>query len=155
MLYIKPLIKNARQIDVISNVVVLIIATATNFRFGLIAFSKMFPKPSIFILNDSKLTPIHYLCFLSSVFDVISMSACGIGILNSIKLSNVFMLSVDLLIVNIVNLFLVILFMVSRKPEQYFEEVEKKHYMEENIHNPTNENLPNEKNFSNANMIAN
>ena len=47
--YIKPLIVNPKQIDVISNVVVLVLATLTNFRFGLIAFARILPKPYIHI----------------------------------------------------------------------------------------------------------
>lgn len=47
--YIKPLITNPRQIDIIANVVVLVFGTLTNYRFAIIAFSKMFPKPSIYI----------------------------------------------------------------------------------------------------------
>lgn len=47
MRYIKPLIPNPRQIDVISNVVVLIVAVLTNYRFAIIAFAKLFPKPNI------------------------------------------------------------------------------------------------------------
>jgi len=47
--YIKPLISNPRQIDVIANVVVIVFGTLTNYRFAVIAFSKMFPKPSIYV----------------------------------------------------------------------------------------------------------
>lgn len=47
--YIKPLISNPRQIDVIANVLVLVFGTVTNYRFALIAFSKMFPKPYIYV----------------------------------------------------------------------------------------------------------
>ena len=47
--YIKPLISNPRQIDVIANVVVLVFGTVTNYRFALIAFSKMFPKPYVYV----------------------------------------------------------------------------------------------------------
>jgi hypothetical protein len=47
--YIKPLINNPRQIDVIANIVVLVFGTVTNYRFALIAFSKMFPKPYIYV----------------------------------------------------------------------------------------------------------
>jgi hypothetical protein len=46
-LYIKPLIASPRQIDVITNGVVLVIGTLTNYRFCLLIFSKMFPKPQI------------------------------------------------------------------------------------------------------------
>lgn len=36
-----------RQIDKISNYLVLILGTLTNYRFSLLAYSKLFPKPSI------------------------------------------------------------------------------------------------------------
>ena len=47
--YIKPLMINPKQIDVISNVVVLVLATLTSFRFGLLAFARIFPKPHIHV----------------------------------------------------------------------------------------------------------
>jgi len=47
--YIKPLLANPKQIDWISNISVIIFGTITNYRFALIAYSKMFPKPSIHI----------------------------------------------------------------------------------------------------------
>jgi len=43
--YIKPLMNNPRQIDFISNIVVLVIGSLTNYRLALMAFSKLFPKP--------------------------------------------------------------------------------------------------------------
>ncbi len=43
--YLRPLLPNPHQIDNISNALLLIFATATNYRLGLLAFSKMFPKP--------------------------------------------------------------------------------------------------------------
>jgi hypothetical protein len=47
--YIRPLMNNPKQIDFIANVVVLVVAGLTNYRFALIAFARMFPKPSIYI----------------------------------------------------------------------------------------------------------
>ena len=47
--YIKPLMTNPKQIDVISNVVVLVLATLTSFRFGLLAFARILPKPHIHV----------------------------------------------------------------------------------------------------------
>jgi hypothetical protein len=120
-LYIKPLVTNPRQIDVISNVTVLIIALLTNFRFGLIAFSRMFPKPNIYIQNASKLTPIHYLCIVSMFLDVIALVGCGLGVLNAKKLSNTFMLSIDLLILILVNYAVTICFVSTSKPDSYYE----------------------------------
>jgi ABC-type transport system involved in multi-copper enzyme maturation permease subunit len=127
--YIKPLVTNPRQIDVISNVVVLIIAFLTNFRFGLIAFSRMFPKPNIYVQNPSKLTPIHYLCIVCLFLDVLSLAACGLGIFNSQKLSNTFMLSIDLLIVIIINFAITIWFVAGSKPEEYYDDFVKKYHI--------------------------
>jgi hypothetical protein len=118
--YIKPLISNPREIDIISNVVVLVIATVTNFRFGLIAFAKMFPKPSIYIENQSKLTPVHYLCFVGMLFDILPIVACVMGVSNQNPLSNAYMLSIDILIIIILNLVLTIWMLAVKKPDQYF-----------------------------------
>ena len=118
--YIKPLITNPRQIDIISNVVVLIIGTVTNFRFGLVAFARMFPKPNIFVKDASKLTPIHYLCLASICLDLMSLVACGLGLLKSQKLTNTFMLSLDLIIVIIINMAITIWFVAANKPDEYF-----------------------------------
>lgn len=38
-----------RQIDKISNYLVLVVGTLLNFRFSLLAYSKMFPKPNILV----------------------------------------------------------------------------------------------------------
>ena len=43
--YMRPLISVPRQIDYIVNGVILFIATITNYRFGVVAYSKMFAKP--------------------------------------------------------------------------------------------------------------
>lgn len=80
--YMKPLLNNPRQIDIISNVVVLIVATITNYRFALIAYAHMFPKPNIYISNQSKLTPIHYLCLASLITDLLPVVACALGAYN-------------------------------------------------------------------------
>lgn len=45
--YIVPLVKAPRQIDYITIGLALIIGMLTNYRFCLIIFSKMFPKPNI------------------------------------------------------------------------------------------------------------
>lgn len=119
--YIKPLITNPRQIDVISNVVAIVIATITNYRFGLIAFARIFPKPNIYVQNASKLTPIHYLCMITLCLDLLSVVACGLGLIYSQKLSNTFMLSMDLLIVILVNFAFTIWFVATSKPDEYFD----------------------------------
>lgn len=80
--YIKPLIEKPRQIDVIANVAVMVAGTLTNYRLGLIAFSKMFPKPYIYVSQPSKLTPIHYLCIASIIMDILAVAGCGLLLYN-------------------------------------------------------------------------
>lgn len=111
--YFKPLIKAPRQIDIISYIAMLIIGTCTNFRFCFIAFARMFPKPYIFIQNPSKLTPIHYLCLSTILFDIMIIVACGIAIFNELALTNTYMLGMDLLIIILINTALTIWFLAS------------------------------------------
>lgn len=71
--YMRPLILVPRQIDYIVNGVILTLASITNYRFGVVAYSKMFPKPEIRIENASRLTPINYLLITSIILDVIPL----------------------------------------------------------------------------------
>lgn len=73
--YLKPMLVNPRQIDYITNYLLLFFACVSNFRLGLLPFSKMFPKPYIPVMNSSKLTPLNYLCIGSLVLDIIPLSA--------------------------------------------------------------------------------
>jgi hypothetical protein len=93
------------------------IGTVTNFRFCLVAFARMFPKPNIFVKDASKLTPIHYLCLTSICLDLMSVVACGLGLLKSQKLTNTFMLSLDLIIVIAINMAITIWFVAAKKPD--------------------------------------
>ena len=111
--YFKPLIPVPRQIDIISYVAMLIISTCTNFRFSFVAFARMFPKPYIYIQNPSKLTPLHYLCLSSVLFDIMLVVACGIAIFNETSLTNTYMLAIDLLVIIIINIALTIWFLAS------------------------------------------
>jgi hypothetical protein len=74
----KPLIKTPRQIDYIVNYFVFFFCFITNYRFGLIAYSKMFPKPYIPIDVSSRLTPISYLLVTSLLIDIIPLTGSGI-----------------------------------------------------------------------------
>lgn len=69
-----------KQIDVIALTVTLVIAMLTNFRFFLLAFSRLFPKPHIHVSDSSKLTPIHYLCILALILDILPLVAVCLGI---------------------------------------------------------------------------
>jgi hypothetical protein len=80
--YVKPLIANPRQIDVISNIVVIVVGTLTNYRFCIIAFAHLSPKPHIHIENASRLTPVHYLAIASIFLDLLPLSACIVGLYN-------------------------------------------------------------------------
>lgn len=73
--YLKPLLVNPRQIDYITNYILITFSFVSNFRLGLMAFSKMFPKPYIPINNSSRLTPLNYLCIFSLILDIIPLSA--------------------------------------------------------------------------------
>lgn len=78
--YLKPLLSNPRQIDVISNVVALIIGVATNYRFALIAFARMFPKPNIYIEDPKHFSQVHTLCIVSIILDLFPLVASFLGL---------------------------------------------------------------------------
>jgi hypothetical protein len=48
----------------------------------LVSYSKLFPKPNIMVENQSKLTPIHYMCIASVMFTVLPLAAAGILVYN-------------------------------------------------------------------------
>lgn len=54
----------------------------SNYRFSLVAYSKMFPKPNILVENQSKLTPLHYMCISSMFTAVLPLGAAGVLIYN-------------------------------------------------------------------------
>jgi len=119
--YIKPLIINPKQIDIISNIAVIVVATLTNYRFALIAYAKMFPKPNVKIKIASKLTPVHYLCVASIIADIFPVTACGLGLYNVKQFSTLYMLCLDLMIIIAINIAITIWFVSSKKPDNYFE----------------------------------
>jgi hypothetical protein len=151
--YIRPLMGNPRQIDFISNLVVLVLAVLSNYRLALMAFSRMFPKPFIFVNNPSKLTPVHYLCVASLLLDLIPLVGCAIAIHNEPARSSLFMLSIDLILIIGFNIVVTIWFVACAKPEEYYETDIKKYHLEDN-HHTTNETIANDKDFSKANMAA-
>lgn len=73
--YIKPLLGLPKQIDLITNGIVLALATLTTYRLMLLSFSRMFPKPWIPIDNASRLTPVNYLCVVTLILDLLPFSA--------------------------------------------------------------------------------
>jgi hypothetical protein len=52
----------------------------TNYRFAIVAFSKMFPKPRINVEMAKHLTPVHYICFATLIFSIFPVIAGGIGV---------------------------------------------------------------------------
>lgn len=80
--YIKPIIKLPKQVDYITISTVGIIGMITNYRFCLLFFSKMFPKPQILIDYAARLTPVHYLCVSSIIFSIIPLAAGGMMVKN-------------------------------------------------------------------------
>lgn len=80
--YLKPLIQSPKQIDYITISTVTVIGIITNYRFCLLFFSKMFPKPQILIDYAARLTPVHYLCVSSIIFSIIPLAAGGMIVKN-------------------------------------------------------------------------
>jgi len=80
--YIYPLIKDPRQVDYITIGVVMVLGLLTNYRFTLLIFSKMFPKPRIHVEFASRLTPIHYMCIASVFLSGFALGAAGMMLKN-------------------------------------------------------------------------
>jgi hypothetical protein len=118
--YIKPLIYKPKQSDLITHGVVMAIATLTSFRFGLLAYSKLCAKPAVRIENSSRLTPVHYLCIVCVIFDLLPIIACGLVLYTQQKWTPLFMLCLDLLMIIIVNIIITICFVASQKPDEYY-----------------------------------
>jgi hypothetical protein len=152
--YIKPLVSNPRQIDVISIVVALIIGVATNYRFTLIAFARMFPKPNIYVEDPKHFSQIHTLCIVSIILDLFPLVASFLGLTMEQPKATLFMLCIDLILIIILNVALTLWFVLRNKSEEYYKDYVKKYHMEDQ-HNPTSEGIPNEKDISKANMVAN
>ena len=100
----------------ISNYAALVFATLLTFKLGLISFAKMFPKPEIPVENPSKLTPIHYLCGVSFISTILIIAAAATLIYNETPLSTLFMVSIDLMIISIINMLCSIWMMAKSKP---------------------------------------
>lgn len=138
MRYMKPLLPNPKQTDNISTTLVLILASLTNYRFALLPYAKLFPKPAIPISNSSNLTPLHYLCVASVISDIFLIAACGLGLYREQRGSNIFMLCLDLMIVIAINIAITVWFTSTNKPDEYFGQT-KKYEIDEA--NNTNENI--------------
>lgn len=153
--YLHPLMASARQTDSIAHAVTLLLATLTNYRLGLIAFSRMFPKPHLHISNPSKLTPVHYLCLASLLLDLLPLVACGVALYNEQSATILFMFALDLLILLALNLGLTLWFVTCAKDDAYYGDGVKKYHIEDRY--GTNETVAgNDKamNLSNWNMGA-
>jgi len=115
-----PLLPSPKQIDYISNTLVLMLATLTNYRFALLVYSKMFPKPQIPIDNCSRLTPINYLCIGTLVLDGIPLAAAVILIYKETAGTDLFMLGVDLLVVLAIMLVITIWMIAVPKADDFY-----------------------------------
>ena len=113
--------------------VVLILATLTSYRFGLLAYSKLFPKPRIPIDNHTRLTPVHYLCIFSMLLEAIPIWASCLLISKEYPLTNPFMMGIDIMVVTVLNIIFSIWFVSVTKPQEYYDEGTKKYTLEENI----------------------
>lgn len=80
------------------------------------AYSKMFPKPNIVVENQSKLTPIHYMCIASIFTSILPVVAAGLLIYNEYALTDLFMLGIDLLIIVLFSLMFTIWMVSVDKP---------------------------------------
>jgi hypothetical protein len=127
--YLKPLLSNPRQIDVISNVVALIIGVATNYRFALIAFARMFPKPNIYIEDPKHFSQVHTLCIASIILDLFPLVACFLGLSMEQPKTTFFMLCIDIILIVILNVALTLWFVLRGKSEEYYKDYVKKYHM--------------------------
>ena len=125
--YIYPLIRNPHQVDYIVNTVILVISTVTNYRFGLMAYSRVFPKPEIHIDNTSRLTPVNYLIIASIILDILPLVSAIYLIYKEQVLTDLFMLGVDLLIILALNMMVSIWVVAVPKSEDYYDTDLKKH----------------------------
>ena len=130
--YMQPLIHRPKQTDHISHTVILVLACLTNYRFGLLVYSRLCDKPRVNINTPSQLTPVHYLCICTTFFDILTFVACGVGIYQAPNLTPIFMLSLDLLIIIIINILVTVCFVVSSKPDDYYQS-EQKYEVSDNI----------------------
>jgi hypothetical protein len=128
--YLWPLLPSPKQIDYITNGLLLFFGAATNYRLGLLTFSRLFPKPEIPIDNPSRLTPVNYLVISSLVLDTIPLAAAIILIYKETTGTNLFMLGLDLLLVLSVILIVTIWMVALPKPEDYYSEDIKKTKLE-------------------------
>lgn len=78
--YLKPLIVKLQQIDKITHAATLIFGFITNYRFAMVAFSRMFPRPRVPVDMAKHLTPVHYLCFASLICSIFPVVACVVNL---------------------------------------------------------------------------
>ena len=128
--FVKPLIQ-PRQVDRISNYVVLAIGVLTNYRFYLLAFSRLFKKPHVEVNAPEKLKNFHLILGVSYLLDILTLVAGFILVINATKLSILFMLGIDLIILIFVLWGIFIYVLVMPKPDEYYSET-KKYSLQEN-----------------------
>lgn len=144
--YISPLMVKPRQIDYITQIAALLLGTVTNYRFGLICFSRMFPKPEIQVDNSSRLTPINYLAAASVMLDMLPLAAAGLLVYREYPGTNLFMLGLDLMIVIVLVVVVTVWMVAVPKSQEYYASDIKKFNTEFNYR--TEEDMNNQKNQS-------
>ena len=112
--------KSPRQVDYITIGLALTLGMATNYRFCLVVFSKMFPKPYIETDLPSQLTPVHYLCIGSVLLSGFSIGAASLMIKNEYPLTDLFMLGVDILIIEFILIIFSVWMVACQKPKEYY-----------------------------------
>ena len=76
------------------------------------------------------------MCGIAIVLDVLPLAAAGLGIYNEPTKSDLFMLSIDLMVIIAFNVIVTICFIARDKDDEYFSDPNKKYHLEES-HNPT------------------
>ena len=71
----------------------------------------------------------------SVILSIFPIIAAGVGLSKSQKLTPLFMLSMDLMIIIIFNILITFWFIMSKKEDSYFENEQKKEYTSENMDN--------------------
>lgn len=118
--YIKPLLVKLQQIDKITHSATLIVGLITNYRFAMVAYSRMFPRPRVPVDMAKHLTPVHYLCFASLICSIFAIVACAVNLGQETRWSTSYMLSLDLLLVIVFNDLVTIWFISAKKDDSYF-----------------------------------
>lgn len=142
-IYTKNLIPK-RQIHRVTNYITLIVATLSSFRFGFLAYARIFPSPYLEIKSPEKLKFIH---ILSAVFyfglDLLLIIAGIILAYNSPTIPSItttYLLGIDLILLTVCFMVIFIYVLCVPKNDEYYQEIKK--YVIEEVYK-TEENINN------------